>query len=45
MRLYSIPTRECFRLSRPDKLAGRFNIEPEDDWFPAFTSPQLKPSG
>jgi putative SOS response-associated peptidase YedK len=25
-----------YRLTRPDKLAGRFGIEPEDDWAPRF---------
>ena len=25
-----------YRLSRPDKLAGHFDIEPEDDWVPRF---------
>jgi len=25
-----------YRLSRPDKLAGRFVIEPEDDWAPRY---------
>jgi putative SOS response-associated peptidase YedK len=25
-----------YRLTRPDKLAGRFYIEPEDDWVPRY---------
>ncbi len=25
-----------FRLTRPEKLAGRFGIEPEDDWVPRY---------
>jgi putative SOS response-associated peptidase YedK len=25
-----------YRLSRPEKLAGRFDIEPEDDWAPRY---------
>ena len=25
-----------FRLTRVDKLAGRFGIEPEDDWVPRY---------
>jgi len=25
-----------FRLTRVDKLAGRFDIEPEDDWVPRY---------
>ncbi len=25
-----------FRLTRPDKLADRFDIEPEDDWAPGY---------
>lgn len=27
-----------FRLTRVDKLAGRFGIEPEDDWVPRYNS-------
>jgi putative SOS response-associated peptidase YedK len=25
-----------YRLTRVDKLAGRFGIEPEDDWVPRY---------
>ena len=25
-----------YRLTRPDKLAGRFDVEPEDDWAPRY---------
>ncbi len=25
-----------FRLTRVDKLAGRFGIEPDDDWVPRY---------
>ena len=25
-----------YRLTRPNKLAGRFDIEPEDDWIPRY---------
>ncbi len=25
-----------FRLTRPEKLAERFGIEPEDDWVPRY---------
>ena len=25
-----------YRLTRPDKLAGRFEIDPDDDWGPRY---------
>ena len=25
-----------YRLTRPVKLAGRFDVEPEDDWAPRY---------
>jgi hypothetical protein len=44
LRLYCFPMCGRFRLTRVDKLAGRFGIEPEDDWIPATTLLQLDPA-
>jgi putative SOS response-associated peptidase YedK len=36
VQLYCFPMCGRFRLSRVDKLAERFGIEPEDDWVPRY---------